>query len=878
MSLFTKRVTGLVSLLLIMVLLALTGCSNGQAVPRSRIQAQDAVVSLKPDLEQTPSKRPKERQELTAKRTRYSTRYVNPNGTFTEEIFMEPQFFHDPKDKQWKKIDNTLKLNKNRYENAANDMRIALAETAGTDAVFQLAIGDKSVAFLPVGAVKIKGKVKDNTLTYKGLYSNVDASYLVTGNSVKENIVLQEAGAPSKFTYELATQGVMPFQEKDGTVSFLDEANNLALWYLPRPFMYDAAGKTSGNVTMKLRTEGERRFLDLTADPAFLNAATTKYPVTIDPSVNNWDVIRDTFVASGVPTASYASSGSLFVGANPTYGTTRSLLQFSLRSLPSDSVISAASLNVYNTTAGTADSTVDLYRVTGAMATSPTWSTQPATAATAESSVTSNTANAYWTWYVTRLVKDWYNGIQANNGVQLRMRTETAAARAFSSVNSGTNTPRLTIDYTLDPIGLEPYWGYTKDTVNVANGNLVVQETDITTPGRGPEVTVTRVHNSRAAGQAGMFGYGWFSNLESVVWEATVGPATLLDEDRTRHVFGQNAAGQYEAAPDVKYQLVKNADGSYTVTKEDGYVVTHNPNGRIATIKDEAGNVARFNYDANNRLVSVADASGRLTAFAYGANGYVSSVTAPGNRVTTYAYDTAGNLTSVTDPSGTAVTFVYDATHRITQTKMGTAVTNVNYDASNRCVTVSKPVTVAGAVQNSTTTVAYDPANSTTSVTEPDGSRVNYIYNTILNLVSTVENAGAANEGVSTYGYDPNRNLTLIQDPLGNETDSPGYVITYENNLQRKTQLPTGEIATVDYDPSGTPIAATDFEANRQEMFYGQGTLATDLFDPLAQTSSTRYANGGLLQYSSYPIAAAENFAINASFELDLKHLHCDHA
>ncbi|GAB6153978.1 hypothetical protein JCM17380_27280 [Desulfosporosinus burensis] len=60
----------------------------------------------------------------------------------------------------------------------------------------------------------------------------------------------------------------------------------------------------------------------------------------------------------------------------------------------------------------------------------------------------------------------------------------TSPYRSFNTVEAGptNNTPRLTINYTVDPIGLENFWGYTKDGVNPANGNLVLQETDLSFP------------------------------------------------------------------------------------------------------------------------------------------------------------------------------------------------------------------------------------------------------------------------------------------------------------------------------------------------------------------------------------------------------------
>ncbi|WP_236631835.1 hypothetical protein [Anoxybacillus sp. UARK-01] len=68
----------------------------------------DRVMTKKQKIEaqlgDLPDKRPKTKLELESKRTKYSTRYLNPDGSFTEEIYLQPQFYQDPLDKKWKKL------------------------------------------------------------------------------------------------------------------------------------------------------------------------------------------------------------------------------------------------------------------------------------------------------------------------------------------------------------------------------------------------------------------------------------------------------------------------------------------------------------------------------------------------------------------------------------------------------------------------------------------------------------------------------------------------------------------------------------------------------------------------------------------------------
>lgn len=335
--------------------------------------------------------------------------------------------------------------------------------------------------------------------------------------------------------------------------------------------MVDANGKYSNNVTLTLRNESGKTYVDVTAEPSFLSDASTKYPVTIDPTINNWNVMSDTFISGSSPNSFYPSYASMYTGSTPSYWATRSLIKFFLQSLPSDSKIIEASFNAFQTKVDAANTSVELYKITSSWLETATWNTQPTIKATAESSVTSNTSNSYWQWYITQLVKDWYSGTSPNFGIMLKQYNEgTTPYRAFNSVNAVTNTPRLTINYTVDPIGLEDFWGYTKDNVNPANGNMVMQQTDLAVSGRGIPLEITRTYNSRKSDEAGMFGYGWKSNVEAQLIDSGNGPIILIDGDNTRHTFGEKVGGGYIAAGGVYLDLVKNSDSTYTLTGADG--------------------------------------------------------------------------------------------------------------------------------------------------------------------------------------------------------------------------------------------------------------------------------------------------------------------
>lgn len=836
-----------------------------------------ATGQLTADIGELPNKLPLNKLELTSKRTKYSTRYLNPDGSFTEEIFLEPHFYQDAADKSWKKIDNKLKASTKKagkWENTSNDFSVWFAPEAQAADFLSLEKNGKSIDLLPVGGQKAKATVKEDQVTYTDLYENVDARYEVQGGGVKEDLILKKLPSQSTFSFELKARGVSAKEEKDGTISLTD-ATGEKVWYLDKPYMLDAEGDYSDDVELNLRAENGKTYVDVVIDEAYLKDADTQYPVTVDPTINNWDVMRDSFVASYFPNANYPSETFFNTGFHGYFGSTRAYAQFYLPSLPSDAKISKSTFNAYQNKTDSTTASVDLHRVNAAWDTSSlSVNNQPSFTTTPEATVTGNAANTYWSWDITKLTKDWYNGVQANYGFLLKQQNEaTSPYRSFNSVNSGNNTPRLTIDYTVDPIGVEEFWMTTGDDVNPANGNLLLEQADLSISGRGVPVMLTRAFNSRKSGYAGMFGYGWTATPEIALVDSGSGPITLIDEDGTRHIFGQRANGTYSTPSGLYLDLVKNTDNTYVITKPEGTKLNFNTSGKLASIKDTNGNTTVFGYNTSGKLATITDASNRQTTLTYGANGFVSGVTDPAGRTLSYQYDAAGNLIKTTDGAGFSLTYAYDADHNLTSViDARNLKTEFIYDTADRIQTIKRPITANGVKTTSVTTYSYDTANRVTAVTDGEGKRTDYTTNANGNVVQTTVNPlDAANKAVTTYAYDNNNNLTQVKDPNANKTGSTdAYVYTYDANGNiTGVQLPGSQSASYAYNGQSQLTSHQDFNSNVNTFDYDKSNNQTEASDPYTQTSSKEYAANGNLLTSTHPMSVADNLVTNASFEHD---------
>ncbi|MBM7616442.1 DNRLRE domain-containing protein [Alkaliphilus hydrothermalis] len=878
MSLFNSKLFKSISLILVfMMLFNLAGITyvDASATNERRSFHGQAKEKIQAKIGELPNTPPSERMELTSKRTRYSTRYINPDGSFTEEIFLEPTYYQDPTTKEYKKINNRLNASarkSGKLENKSNDFNAFFSNASGTNELLSVEKNGRTIDFIPVGAKKVNGKTTNNEILYQGIYSNVDFRYELQGSKVKEDIILHQYTGQNVFSFELKLKGYTVAQGEDGIIYFTNNKGEKE-WYFEPPFMLDANEKYSDDVKFTLRQEGGKTFVDVVAGVDFLENPDTKYPVIIDPTINNWDIMMDTFISNWYPSSSFSGATRFYTGYDSGYyGTMRSMVKFFLPSLPSDAHITSANFNAYQNGTNTDTVTVDLHRVTSDWTNSVTWNTQPTIKSTAESGVTSNASGQYWQFYITQLVKDWYYGTQPNYGVMLKQSNETSNFRRFTSIESGSYTPRLTIDYTVEPIGQEDFWGYSKDGVNIASGNLVLQQGDLSIPGRGIPVGLTRTFNSRKNHVTGIFGNGWRSNYEAIIVDTGSGPITLVDGDSTRHIFGQKIGGGYAPAGGIYLDLVKNADGTYTITQMDGTKINFNTSGKITTMVDTNNNTTTLNY-SSGRLVSVTDASDRITSLAYNANGFVSSVTDPANRVIQYQYDTEGNLTKVIDPEAKAITMAYGTDKSLTTvTDQRGVATTIGYDTSNRVASISSPITIDGVATTSTTTYNY-VSSTTTTMVDGEGRRIDYEYNSNKNMVQMTENPlDSATMAVTTFVYDDNNNLVQITDANNNKKTEgkKSYVYQYDaNGNVISVQLPEGQKSEFFFDDKNNQISESDPEGNISRSQYDDSNNQTASVDAAIQSTASRYFANGNQQYSFKNITSADNLNQNSSFELD---------
>ncbi|MFY9905082.1 MAG: DUF6531 domain-containing protein [Terriglobales bacterium] len=261
--------------------------------------------------------------------------------------------------------------------------------------------------------------------------------------------------------------------------------------------------------------------------------------------------------------------------------------------------------------------------------------------------------------------------------------------------------------------------------INLATGDTYIQQSDVTLPGLGGGLNLTRTWNSMPTPDVsnyGMFGHEWSSTFEEQVF---IGPDNMI-----KHLHGDGSLWTYGFAqswgptgytPVFWTAAPRNGGATMTyygppyvaapywiLTLKDGATrsfygtpgnLSPNQTFYLSSISDRNGNTASLSYDSSHLLTTVTDASGRHLYFSYGGVvvggaifSVVTSVTSDFGVSLSYQYDASANLVRVTKPDGTYVSFQYNSAGQLTSVtdSAGKILESHTYDILGRGLTSTR--------------------------------------------------------------------------------------------------------------------------------------------------------------------------------------------
>ncbi len=234
------------------------------------------------------------------------------------------------------------------------------------------------MSFSLAGAANVAASASGSSLTYAGILPGTDVTETATPDGISEALTLASAAAGTSWTFPLTLNGLTATLD-GGSVDLTDSAGNLVGVIPPavaRSGPVDLStpdSQASSTLTYQLVTQNGAPALQMSLDPAWLNAPGRVFPVIVDPTVT-MDPQGSDYAQSNNGTAQTANnSGSVFLpsGTTTTSGTTYQDIAFldysSVHANYANAHLTSASLKLFDAYAAqcTAADTVTAYQVTG---------------------------------------------------------------------------------------------------------------------------------------------------------------------------------------------------------------------------------------------------------------------------------------------------------------------------------------------------------------------------------------------------------------------------------------------------------------------------------------------------------------------------------
>ena len=335
----------------------------------------------------------------------------------------------------------------------------------------------------------------------------------------------------------------------------------------------------------------------------------------------------------------------------------------------------------------------------------------------------------------------------------------------------------------------------------------------------------------------------------------SVGGAQIFDVTAAHYPDGTNAMFDRDAAGNLMTYLDQGGfpwSGTYN---SRGQVMTWtNPGNGAAT------GTTTFTYDTQGRLATVRDNAGNTTSYGYDPLGRVSQINWPGTTHRQFTYDNRDDITLIRDESGNPWSYAYDDNGRLmTMTDPLLHATGFVYDGLDRVSQVSDPLGHA-------TLYDYDLNGRLFHETDRSGRVTTYQYDALNRLSSVADPAGAP----TSFGYDGDSRMIFTQDALGHSqsfqydlldrltkvTDPVLSEFNYTNDAMGRVRQVTGPLGffrSFGYDPRGLLTSAQNGTSVTQFQYTPHGQVS-QVTDPNSNAWLRSYDPQGHLTGASDPL------------------------
>ncbi|MYW03768.1 DUF6531 domain-containing protein [Streptomyces sp. SID3343] len=434
--------------------------------------------------------------------------------------------------------------------------------------------------------------------------------------------------------------------------------------------------------------------------------------------------------------------------------------------------------------------------------------------------------------------------------------------------------------------------GLAGEPVDMATGEMVLDQTDVTLPGALPLVLRRRHRTHFTAGR--WFGERWASTLDQ---HLELGPHgvrfTAADGVVLRYPMPEAGASVLPFGGS-RWPLVRT-DASFTVTDPrrgwtwsfaslPGVASTRMP---LRSLSDRNGNRIDYRYDdagvpcevthTGGYRIAVDSVAGLVTGLRLlGADPETHLCTDDPSAsvpLIRFGYDDSGDLTDITNSSGRPLRYTYDPQHRITSwTDRNDTWYQYEYDEAGRCV---HGWGSDGIMDN---TFDYDTVTRVTRMTDALDAVREFEHDDWGLIVRETDPLG----GETRTEWDAYNRRTAVTDPLGHTTrlayddlgnptgtvnpDGTFTVADYHPTLCRPVTItgPDRRHRRYTYDERGNALTHTDAAGAVTTYTYDGAGHMTSITDALGHTTRSTSDAAGLPLTVTNPLAATTTVTRNA--------------
>lgn len=438
----------------------------------------------------------------------------------------------------------------------------------------------------------------NQALLYKSIQKNVDIEYVLSGDDVKENIIINEyiPNYSISFIYEL---NGLQLTNIDGNYVFINE-NDDTIFEFDDLFMIDAENNISDNVKLQVGEVSPNTYkVTLLPEDDWLKSA--NYPIQIDPTItsgNNNITIEDTYISQQYPTLNYSGALTMPLAA-PGALELRGLLRFNLPSILVNNIVTYSYLTLTKCI-GTTDKQINLYKNDENYNNNTViWNNRP----DFDPQIIDYhiiREDSQYRFDITSVVKNWNEtGTSNTPGFTIRDTDYSFGSNVvYISSTEHDSNPTLEIGY-LEPGGVRDYWTYNSQSAGAAGtgyvcdftGKLYFTRSDFNFSTSIQSLGLTFIYSNENRYVNLGYGNGWQTNYHIRVY-----PDISINESTFYTIDGSGQKTHF-IHTDTPNQFIAE-DGS-------GNVLTEETLGYIIKTRDNI----EYYFDVNGYLYEIADLS-----------------------------------------------------------------------------------------------------------------------------------------------------------------------------------------------------------------------------------------------------------------------------